>query len=75
MQVLTTRPNEEPTWGPEVYIVDHDNPRKDIEKDYDKALEIVKAAAPEEWQFSEVIEALEKMGWRVLLTNPVHKEY
>jgi len=75
MQVLTTRPNEEPTWGPEVYLVDHDNPHKDIGKDYDKALEIVKDAAPEEWQFSVVIEALEKMGWRVLLTNPVHKEY
>jgi hypothetical protein len=44
MQVLTTRPNEEPTWGPEVYLVDHDNPHKDIGKDYDKALEIVKAA-------------------------------
>jgi len=34
MQVLTTRPTEEPTWGPEVYLVEHENPRKDIGKDY-----------------------------------------
>jgi len=75
MQILTTRPNEEPTYGPEVYLVEHDNPRKDIGKDYDKALKTVKAADPEEWMLGNVIEALEQMGWRVMNTNPVHKEY
>ena len=75
MQVLTTRPTEEPTWGPEVYLVEHENPRKDIGKDYETALNKVKKAKPKEWNCGEVLEVLEKMGWRVILTNPVHKEY
>lgn len=75
MQILTTRPQEEPTWGPDVYLVEHDNPRRNIDKDFDKAFETVKSAYPEEWQFFMVIEVLKKMGWRVMLTNPVHKEY
>jgi len=35
----------------------------------------VKKAKPKEWNCGEVLEVLEKMGWRVILTNPVHKEF
>lgn len=50
----------------EVFIVEHEKPRKNFEKDFDAALEAEKKACPEEWQVNDVLARLEKEGWQIL---------
>ena len=50
----------------EVLIVDHEKPRKDFEKDFDKALALEKVKNPDEWQANDVLARLERTGWQIL---------
>lgn len=50
----------------EVFIVEHEKPRKDFKKDFDRALEAEKKACPEEGQVDDVLARLEKQGWQIL---------
>jgi len=76
MKLILVRPNDDQTI---VYpwLVQHDVPKKDrtFEAAFDKALNEVKKADPEEWNLSQVADNLEAEGWQIIRLNATTVTY
>ena len=59
----------------DVYIVEHDNPKKDFETDWDEVKKTVKEKNPETWMVEQVIVGMKRRGWSILHVSPIQVEY